>query len=157
MNTKINNSSDTVNKEQTLSNHDLKLIALDKACAMFSIYLEKNTDAIHDKNLDILSNLYSKVYKLYQREFNDRIPAVPIAESIEDDRIVCLIDGARVKMLKKYLQNKHGMSEEEYRRMWNLPPEYPMVARKYSEQRRALAKKSGLGLNSTKRAHKVAL
>src|SRR5438128_1924943 len=33
-------------------------------------------------------------------------PAVPISRSIQDDFIVCLEDGARLKMLKRYLRSR---------------------------------------------------
>ena len=35
--------------------------------------------------------------------------------------------------------------DEEYRERWGLPGNYPMVAPNYAKQRRALAKKIGLG------------
>ena len=72
-------------------------------------------------------------------------PAVPIARSVQHDHIVCLEDGRRLKMLKRYLRSQFGMSPEEYRRKWGLPPEYPMVAPAYAERRSAFAKEFGLG------------
>ena len=144
----------TQESKEDLSEQEIKLIALDKACTILSVCLQKSEDPLNSKMLDSLGTIYSKIYKLYKREFSTLTPAVPIENSIEEDRIICLIDGARVKMLKKYLQSTHGISDEEYKRMWNLPDDYPMVAPKYSAQRRELAKKSGLGLNSTRRMRK---
>jgi hypothetical protein len=37
------------------------------------------------------------------------------------------------------------MTPEQYRERYNLKPDYPMVARNYSESRRAMAHKIGLG------------
>lgn len=146
MNNKIDHSSDAVLcKDEFLSDKEIKTIALDKSCQIFGVYLQKNIDVLNNRSFDALNTIYANIYKLYKREFNNLLPAVPIDQSVEEDRIVCLIDGVRVKMLKKYLQSTHGMSEEAYRRMWNLPDDYPMVAPKYSAQRRALAKLSGLG------------
>ena len=54
-----------------------------------------------------------------------------------------------MKMLKRYLRTSFGMASDEYRAKWNLPANYPMVAPDYTEQRRALAKKIGLGRHST--------
>ena len=72
-------------------------------------------------------------------------PAVPIARSIQPDYIVCLEDGAKLKMLKRYLRSRYDLSPEEYRRRWGLPADYPMVAPNYAARRSAFAKKIGLG------------
>jgi predicted transcriptional regulator len=70
---------------------------------------------------------------------------VPISRSIQHDYIVCLEDGQRLKMLKRYLRSRFDLSPEEYRRRWGLAPDYPMVAPAYAERRSAFAKKIGLG------------
>lgn len=72
-------------------------------------------------------------------------PAVSIRASIKPDYIVCLEDGKKLKMLKRYLRTNYDMTPEEYRARWNLPSDYPMVAPNYAEKRRDLAKKIGLG------------
>ncbi|MFZ5669911.1 MAG: MucR family transcriptional regulator [Pseudomonadota bacterium] len=72
-------------------------------------------------------------------------PAVPISKSVQRDYIVCLEDGAHLKMLKRYLRAHFDLSPEEYRRKWGLPPDYPMVAPAYAERRSAFARKIGLG------------
>jgi predicted transcriptional regulator len=72
-------------------------------------------------------------------------PAVPIRSSVKHDYIVCLEDGAKLKMLKRYLMTNFKMSPEDYRAKWGLPRDYPMVAPAYAETRRALAQKIGLG------------
>ena len=72
-------------------------------------------------------------------------PAVPVSRSVQPDYIVCLEDGARLKMLKRYLRSRYNMSPEEYRRKWGLPADYPMVAPNYAARRSDFAKKIGLG------------
>ena len=72
-------------------------------------------------------------------------PAVPIARSVQHDYIVCLEDGKRLKMLKRYLRSRFDMSPDDYRRRWGLQPEYPMVAPAYAARRSDFAKKIGLG------------
>lgn len=72
-------------------------------------------------------------------------PAVPVGRSVQHDYIVCLEDGKRLTMLKRYLRARYDLSPEEYRRKWGLPPEYPMVAPAYAERRSDFAKKIGLG------------
>jgi predicted transcriptional regulator len=72
-------------------------------------------------------------------------PAVPVRSSIKHDYIVCLEDGKKLKMLKRYLRTNYNISPEEYRAKWKLPRDYPMVAPAYAEQRRGLARAIGLG------------
>ena len=72
-------------------------------------------------------------------------PAVSIRASVKPDYIVCLEDGKKLKMLKRYLRTNYTMTPDEYRAKWNLPRDYPMVAPNYAETRRTLAKAIGLG------------
>ncbi|MGK2739586.1 MucR family transcriptional regulator [Tepidicaulis sp. LMO-SS28] len=72
-------------------------------------------------------------------------PAVPIKKSVTPEFLICLEDGKRLKMLKRYLRSRYNMSPEEYRARWNLPADYPMVAPNYAQQRSKLAKEIGLG------------
>jgi predicted transcriptional regulator len=73
-------------------------------------------------------------------------PAVPVKKSITADFIICLEDGKKFKSLKRHLRTRYGMTPEEYRLRWNLPPDYPMVAPNYAKARSDLAKRMGLGL-----------
>lgn len=79
------------------------------------------------------------------RDAHDLRPAVPVEESVQPDYIVCLEDGKRLRMLKRYLMTHFGMTPEDYRARWNLPADYPMAAPEVVEQRRAHAKTAGLG------------
>jgi predicted transcriptional regulator len=72
-------------------------------------------------------------------------PAVSIKRSITPEYIVCLEDGKKLKMLKRYLRSNYSLTPEEYRAKWNLPADYPMVAPNYAKQRSDFAKKIGLG------------
>ena len=72
-------------------------------------------------------------------------PAVPVKRSVNPDYIICLEDGKRLKMLKRYLRSNYNMTPEEYRAKWGLPADYPMVAPNYAAQRSEFAKKIGLG------------
>jgi MucR family transcriptional regulator, transcriptional regulator of exopolysaccharide biosynthesis len=79
-------------------------------------------------------------------------PAVPVKRSVMPDYIVCLEDGKKLKMLKRYLRSRYGLSPEEYRAKWGLPADYPMVAPDYAAQRSEFAKQIGLGRSAP--AHK---
>ena len=72
-------------------------------------------------------------------------PAVPVKKSVTPEYIICLEDGKKLKMLKRHLRAVYGLSPDDYRAKWGLPPSYPMVAPNYAEQRSAFAKQIGLG------------
>ena len=78
-------------------------------------------------------------------EAEQRMPAVPVSRSVHHDYIVCLEDGKQLKMLKRYLRARYDMSPDDYRRKWNLPADYPMVAPAYAERRSQFARDIGLG------------
>lgn len=73
------------------------------------------------------------------------VPAVSVRSSIKHDYLVCLEDGKKLKMLKRYLERQFNMTPDEYRTKWGLPADYPMVAPGYAERRSELAKAIGLG------------
>lgn len=72
-------------------------------------------------------------------------PAINPANSITPEYLICLEDGKKLKMLKRYLRTRHGMSPEDYRTRWRLPQDYPMVAPNYAKRRSEFAKQIGLG------------
>jgi predicted transcriptional regulator len=72
-------------------------------------------------------------------------PAVIVKKSVTPEYLVCLEDGKRLKMMKRYLRSHYGMTPEQYRTKWGLPPDYPMVASAYAAKRSEFAKKIGLG------------
>src|SRR5690606_12409639 len=72
-------------------------------------------------------------------------PAAPINKSVQHDFIICLEDGKKLKMLKRYLRSTYNMTPDEYRKRWGLPADYPMVAPAYAARRSEFAKKIGLG------------
>src|SRR4051812_15534741 len=41
-------------------------------------------------------------------------PAVPIKKSVSRDYIVCLEDGKKLKMLKRYLRSRYDLSPDQY-------------------------------------------
>jgi predicted transcriptional regulator len=72
-------------------------------------------------------------------------PAVTVRKSLASkDQIISLIDGKPYKTLRRHLST-HGLTPAEYRQRYGLKADYPMVAPTYSEARRAMAHKIGLG------------
>jgi len=72
-------------------------------------------------------------------------PAVNVKKSVTPEYIVCLEDGKKLKMLKRYLRSRYGLTPDAYRTKWGLPADYPMVAPNYAAKRSEFAKKIGLG------------
>ena len=112
-------------------------------------YVTKNSISSADLP-DLIRNVYATFSTLGQAQpvavaATVQKPAVSIAKSITEDYIVCLEDGKRLKMLKRYLRTQYGLSPEDYRRKWKLPADYPMVAPAYAERRSNFAKEIGLG------------
>ena len=75
-------------------------------------------------------------------------PAVTVRKSLASpDQIISMIDGKPYRTLRRHLST-NGLTPNEYRARYKLKPDYPMVAPAYSEARRAMAKKIGLGRKS---------
>jgi len=75
----------------------------------------------------------------------DHTAAVTARKSLSNpEHILSMIDGKPYKSLKRHL-SANGLTPDEYRQRYNLKPDYPMTAPAYSERRREVAKKLGLG------------
>lgn len=108
-----------------------------------------NNNVTPDSLPDFIKNVHASLFVATagEQKFIDRPrnPAVPIRSSIENDFLICLEDGKKLKMLRRHLKRAYGMTPEQYRARWGLPSDYPMVAPSYAAKRSELAKKMGLG------------
>ena len=50
-------------------------------------------------------------------------PAVSVRRSVTPEYIICLGEGKKLKMLKRPLRASSGMTPDEYRTKWGLPPD----------------------------------
>jgi len=119
-------------------------------------YVSKNPVAAHELPA-IIKNVHATLggfSSSHQERALPRAPAVSVKKSVQPDYIVCLEDGKRLKMLKRYLRSRYKLSPAEYRERWNLPPNYPMVAPNYAKKRSDFAKKIGLGKSGDKKGKK---
>jgi predicted transcriptional regulator len=108
-----------------------------------------NNKVVPDQLPDLIRSVHKTIATLSSGE-EERVlekpkPAVPINKSVGNEFIICLEDGKKLKMLKRYLRSTYGLSPDEYRKRWNLPADYPMVAPAYAAKRSAFAKSIGLG------------
>ena len=80
-----------------------------------------------------------------EAETDQHAPAVSVRKSLASpDHIISMIDGKPYRTLHRHVSG-HGLMPDEYRQRYNLKADYPMVAPSYSESRRAMANKIGLG------------
>lgn len=83
---------------------------------------------------------------------SDHAPAVSARKSLASpDHILSMIDGKPYRTLTRHLST-NGLTPAEYRQRYGLKADYPMTAPAYSEMRRAMAKKIGLGRKPGERA-----
>ena len=96
----------------------------------------------------LIQSVYASLAKLGEAQApveEKREPAVSIRSSVKSDAITCLECGAKFKMLKRHLSTDHNLTPEAYRARWSLPASYPLVSPDYSNTRKELAVKIGLG------------
>lgn len=131
---------------------DTNDILLDAACKIVAAYVRNNHVAPVELS-SMIKNIHATLGSLATGHHADaptsQKPAVSVRKSITPDYIICLEDGKKLKMLKRYLRTRYGMSPEEYRSKWGLPADYPLVAPNYAARRSEFAKKIGLGRRSS--------
>ena len=119
------------------------------ACRIIAAYVSKNPISASEVP-EMIKSIYGTLSGLSgsgpgEAAPTNQKPAVPIKKSITPDFIICLEDGKKLKMLKRYLRTRYKMTPDEYRAKWNLPLDYPIVAPNYAARRSEFAKKIGLG------------
>ena len=120
--------------------------AILNATAQIAAGYFSNNKVEEKKITEIVENIYSNLVSVSDKTLSYALePFVNPDNSVKPDYIICLEDGKKLKMLKRYLKAKYNMTEAEYKEKWGLPRNYPMVAPNYAKKRSQLAKKSGLG------------
>ena len=129
-----------------ISENISKLDLLTQAADIVAAYVSNNAISAADLP-SLLTTVHQKLGELAVDggEAQRPDPAVPIKKSVTDHHIICLEDGAKLKMLKRYLRTRYNLTPDEYRKRWGLPADYPMVAPEYARRRSDFAKKIGLG------------
>ncbi|MCX8502218.1 MAG: MucR family transcriptional regulator [Alphaproteobacteria bacterium] len=130
--------------EKKISHSDMLRMTTDVVAA----YVARN-DIAANHIQDVINTVYSSLRNIDHPQAETRAepqkPAISIKKSVQPDFLICLEDGKKLKMLKRHLRTMYNMSPDEYRAKWGLPPDYPMVAENYANQRSAFAKQIGLG------------
>lgn len=71
-------------------------------------------------------------------------PAVPLEAAFGADKVFCMVCGKGMKTLKRHISTAHGLKPGQYRKQYGIPAGTPLVAKNYSEQRKAMAQKLNL-------------
>ena len=111
-----------------------------------------NTKAEASEVASVLKQMHDAVKGLSEYSEPDEVaipeqhtPAVSVRKSLASkDHIISMIDGRPYRTLRRHLSS-HGLTPDDYRVRYGLKPDYPMVSESYSQMRRDMAKKVGLG------------
>ena len=132
-------------EQKKFLSEELQKSILEATAKIASGYFSNNK-VEENKIVSIVESIYSNLVSISDKTASYALkPFVDIKNSVKPDYLVCLEDGKKLKMLKRYLKARYNMSESEYKEKWGLPKDYPMVAPNYAKKRSNLAKKSGLG------------
>ncbi|SDN54384.1 Predicted transcriptional regulator [Methylobacterium phyllostachyos] len=118
------------------------------AADIVSAYVANNSVPMPDLP-SLLSGVHAALTGLGQSstptepDFKKATPA-QIKKSITPDALISFIDGKPYKTLKRHLTG-NGMTIEQYRQRYGLPPDYPTTASTYSAMRAEFARNAGLG------------
>lgn len=131
------------------------------ATDLVKMFLVQNPGLTAVEALDLLTEVHGRLVNIARPTSADaqpsaagitakREPAVAIEASVTDDHIICLEDGTKHQMMKRYLKRVYNLSPDEYRARWGLPADYPMTAPGYSARKREEARAVGLGTTANK-------
>lgn len=115
--------------------------------------------AKRDMSLEELENEMKVISKHLQAIENgtnlDPVSEAPIEESVpqkinlkqifKKDEVICLICNKGFKTLKKHLTQAHQITDKEYKAQFNIPAKQALVAKSYSDQKKAFALENKLG------------
>lgn len=127
---------------------DLQDSLLTLTADIVSAHVGNNQVALNELP-NLIANVHTALAGLNapaEKPAEELTPAVSIRASVKPDYLVCLEDGKKLKMLRRYLMTNFGMTPDDYRTKWGLPADYPMVAPNYAATRSAMAKQFGLGV-----------
>jgi predicted transcriptional regulator len=63
------------------------------------------------------------------------VPAVSAEKSVRREHLVCLECGNIFRSLRRHISTAHRQKPDQYRKKWNLPRDYPMVAPSFGKER----------------------
>lgn len=133
-------------QKSTDSKHNWEIIMIENnAVTAIVVALIQSNNVTIDGIPDLIWNVRLALESSLESKKPDLVPAVNPKRSVFPNYIICLEDGKKRKMLKRYLKSTYNMTPNEYRAKWGLPDNYPMTAPEYAKRRRSMALRAGLG------------
>ncbi len=84
-----------------------------------------------------------------QNELVFQQPAKPqkinMKKVFKENEVVCLLCNKSFTTLKRHLTQVHQMTDKEYKKQFGIPAKQPLVAKSYSDKKRASAQQNKLG------------
>jgi predicted transcriptional regulator len=85
----------------------------------------------------------------------ENVPETPVEEVkpqkinfkkvFKDNEVICLLCNKGFVTLKRHLNHVHQISDKDYKKKFGIPSKQSLVARSYSEKKKADAQKNNLG------------
>jgi predicted transcriptional regulator len=139
-----------------MNTEDNTINAVELATELTMAWLSNPNTRVTAEEVPIfLKSMHDQVGSLFGAPTTDEAGTVAAPAQVEGvvsvrkslaskDVILSMIDGKPYRTLKRHIAT-NGMTPAQYRERFGLKPDYPMVAESYSEARRIMAKKIGLG------------
>jgi len=128
-----------------MSNEESQRNIIAQVLASYATRPEVTSDDIIDLLSKLQKELGSQNTELPAKSLKKIEPALPLSQAVTQNQVFCLCCGKGFKMLKRHLGAEHGLTESEYRKLFDLPETVPLVAPSYSDRKAAHAKQAGLG------------
>ena len=109
-----------------------------------SAFVKRNQVAVNESQ-GVIQGVFRALESTRQLAGPVVVPAVPIKKSVQPSAITCLDCGKKFTAVRRHLLKAHGLTPDDYRKKWDLAPNYPLVAPEYSKVRSRMAKEIGLG------------
>lgn len=131
---------------------NLRHTLLKRTADIVAAYVGKNAVTLSSIQ-NVITSVYASLDDLAgepSQKPSVQTPATSIKKSINPDYLICLEDGKKVTMLKRYLRTNYDLTPAQYRAKWGLPVDYPMAAPSYTQARSDFAKKVGFGTKKSR-------
>jgi len=74
-----------------------------------------------------------------------KLQKINMKKVFKDNEVICLLCNKGFTTLKRHLSSVHQITDKEYKTQFNIPAKQPLVAKAYSEKKKADAQKNNLG------------
>jgi predicted transcriptional regulator len=125
-----------------------KLTLLEMTAEIVAVHVANNSVSVGDV-VELIHNVHAALSSIGCARNNvqtgSSISLSALRASVKDDYIICLKCGNKHQVLRGHLRSAHGLGSTDYRQLYRLPENYPLVAPNYSRRRSAIAKSFGFG------------